>query len=299
MTFSDELKKVCPDTKENEPMRLHTTFRIGGAADFFSSPSDISQLIASLTLCRENQVPYMILGNGSNMLVSDGGIEGVVIDLSASFTSIARDGCTLSADAGVLMPRLARFAMDGGLSGMEQISGIPGTLGGVVCMNAGAYGREIKDIITSVTYLDEDLSVKKASGDELGFGYRKSMFSDRNCIVLSAELALCPGDPKKIQSETAIYTEKRVSKQPLNLPSAGSVFKRPEGYFAGDLIERAGLKGFRIGGAEVSKKHAGFIVNADNASAADVIALIEHIQKTVKEKFSVALEPEIKLTGRR
>lgn len=297
MTFFEKLNKICPNTSENEPMSKHTTFRIGGCADFFSAPENSSQLLNILTLCKENQVPYMILGNGSNLLVSDLGIEGVVVSLS-NLSNAEICNTSVFAEAGILMPRLASILMNGGLSGFEKLSGIPGTLGGAIYMNAGAYGSEIKDIVKSVTYIDENLTLQKAFPSELDFGYRKSMFSGTKHIILSAELEFAKKNPDEIKKETAVYTEKRTSKQPLNFPSAGSTFKRPEGYFAGDLIERAELKGYRIGGAEVSEKHAGFIINRQNASAADVMNLIEHIQKTVEEKFSVKLIPEIKITGR-
>lgn len=297
MTFFEELKKICPDTKANEPMNRHTTFRIGGNADFFSMPENSSQLTGILNLCKEHRIACMVMGNGSNMLVSDLGIDGVVIELLKLSEAEIHDTYVI-ADAGIIMPRLASLLLNSGLSGFEKLSGIPGTLGGAIYMNAGAYGKEIKDIVKSVTYLDENLLLKKALPDELCFGYRKSMFTGRKCVILSAELKFEKKNMKDIAEETAIYTKKRISKQPLNFPSAGSVFKRPEGYFAGDLIERAGLKGFKIGGAEVSEKHAGFIINAQNASAKDVTDLISHIQQTVEEKFSVRLEPEIKITGR-
>lgn len=298
LTFYEELKSICPNALKDEPMKLHTTFRIGGPADCFLTPESAGQLSEVISFCRKEKIPYFVMGNGSNLLVSDKGIEGVVIDIAGKLKNAETEGTNLTADAGILMSKLARTALEAGLSGLEKASGIPGTLGGAVYMNAGAYGFEMKDVIKSVTYMDEELNIKKAFLPELGFGYRKSMFTGRKCVILAAQMELVSEDKEQIRSEMAVYTEKRTTKQPLNMPSAGSVFKRPEGYFAGALIEQAGLKGYSVGGAEVSEKHAGFIVNRKNASADDVLKLIEHIKKTVFEKFSVMLEPEIRMIGR-
>lgn len=297
-TFAKKLNNISERVYENEPMKKHTTFKIGGPADFLVMPQNTDELIKVISLCKEENVPYMIMGNGSNLLISDKGIEGVVIEISSYFTDVKVEGTTIMAKSGILMSRLSKYALGASLTGFECLSGIPGTLGGAVYMNAGAYGSEIKDIVKSVTYLDEDLNLRKATTEELGFGYRKSIFTDRKCVILEIEMELALGEIEEIREKINICTEKRTSKQPLNLPSAGSVFKRPDGYFAGALIEEAGLKGYSIGGAQVSEKHAGFIVNNKNASAQNVIDLINHIQKKVKDLSGVELETEIKLIGR-
>ncbi len=293
------LKSVCPDVKESEPMKYHTTFKIGGAADFFLTPDTKLQIEDTIKLCKEKNIPYFVLGNGSNLLVSDKGIEGVVINIAESFSYANISGTKVVAGAGILLSRLSKILLSSELTGFECASGIPGTLGGAIYMNAGAYGFEMKDVVTSVTYIDENGEIKTACSKELDFGYRKSMFSKRNCVILEIEMEFDTGKKSEILSKINEYTQKRNEKQPVNLPSAGSVFKRPEGYFAGSLIENAGLKGYKIGGAEVSSKHAGFIVNTQNATACDVLDLINHIIKTVEEKFGVRLEPEIKLIGKK
>lgn len=297
-TFLNRLKKFSKKVYENEPMKNHTTFKIGGPADFFVMPEDTKELVDIISLCKEENMSYMIMGNGSNLLVSDKGIEGVVIEISSFFTDVKIENTTIIAKSGILMSRLSKYALNASLSGFECLSGIPGTLGGAVYMNAGAYGSEMKDIVKSVTYLDEDLNIKKALREELGFGYRKSIFTDRKCVILEVEMEFVPGNIEEISEKIKECTEKRTSKQPLNLPSAGSVFKRPQGYFAGALIEEAGLKGYSVGGAQVSEKHAGFIVNKENASAQDVLDLIRYIQEKVKDLSGVLLETEIKLIGR-
>lgn len=298
LTFLEQLKESCSIVLENEPMSEHTTFKIGGPADFFAVPKDAESLAFGIRLCREKDVPYTILGNGSNMLVSDNGIEGVVFEITDAFSQVQTEGCLLSAGAGIRLTKLARAALDAGLSGFEFASGIPGTLGGGIYMNAGAYGREMKQVVRSVTYLNERGEVKRAVGEELTFGYRKSMFTNQKYVILSAELLLENGNREKIREEMIQLNEQRSSKQPLDMPSAGSVFKRPEGNFAGTLIENAGLKGFSVGGAEVSHKHAGFIVNRGNATAQDVLNLIEAIKNTVEKRFSIRLEEEVRLIGR-
>jgi len=280
---------------KNEPMKNHTSFKIGGAADEFCTASGKDEIIELINYAKGKDMPYFIMGNGSNLLVSDKGIRGLVIQISGKFSDFEISENIIKAESGVLLSSLAKAAQKNGLSGMEFASGIPGTLGGAVYMNAGAYGGEMSSIVKSVTYL-KDGEIKKIE-DGFEFGYRKSLFADLGAVILEAELELEKGNPEEIKARMEDYKIRRTEKQPLNMPSAGSVFKRPKGYFAGGLIEEAGLKGFKIGGAVVSEKHAGFIVNAGSATAGDVLALIEHIQKTVKEKFNVELETEVKIVG--
>ena len=280
---------------KNEPMKEHTTFKIGGAADEFCMPSSIDEIKELTEYAKKKNMPCLILGNGSNILVSDSGIRGLVIKLSGAFSKYEVEGDVIKAQSGALLSTLARAAMGNGLSGMEFASGIPGSLGGAIYMNSGAYGGEMSDIVKSVTYLEKG-EVKRIE-EGFGFGYRRSLFADIGAVILEAELQLKSADVNEIKEKTEDYKKRRTEKQPLNFPSAGSVFKRPVGSFAGKLIEDAGLKGFRIGGAEVSEKHAGFIINTGDATAADVIALICHIKKTVRERFGVELEEEIRLEG--
>lgn len=297
--FFEKLTECCKNSRENEPMNLHTTFKIGGPADFFSEPQDVTELKNIINLCKSENMPYMILGNGSNMLVSDKGIDGVVISMEDNFQNLHIEGNTVIADAGILLSTLSKRVYEKELTGMEFASGIPGTLGGAVYMNAGAYGGEMKDIVKTVTFIECDGNVVSYTADKLEFGYRKSCFSNTDRIILSVCIELKRGKKEEIKAMMADFTERRTTKQPISMPSAGSVFKRPEGYFAGTLIENAGLKGYSIGGAEVSEKHAGFIVNKGDATAEDVISLIEYIKQTVYEKYNVMLEPEVKITGRK
>lgn len=286
------------NAKINEPMSLHTTFRVGGPAELYLTPESVSQLAALIKLFRQLGVPYMIIGNGSNILVGDKGIDGAVIEIGKAIGEIVIDGNTITAEAGVLLSKLAASAARNGLAGLEFASGIPGSLGGAVYMNAGAYGGEMKDVVTEVKYLDENGEVKTISGDMCGFGYRKSIFSGGEKIILSAALTLTPDNPDDIRARISELTEKRVTKQPVDKASAGSTFKRPEGYFAAALIEECGLKGFSVGGASVSEKHSGFVVNNSGASAKDVLDVIRQVQKVVKEKKGVDLETEVKLIGK-
>ena len=284
------------EIKKNELMKNHTSFKIGGAADEFCEVKSVEEIKELIEYAKEKGIPYTIIGNGSNLLVSDKGIRGLVIKIAKGFDEVLENGEMLTCQSGILLSRLAKIALKNSLSGLEEVSGIPGTLGGAIYMNAGAYGGEMKDVVKSVTYLD-DGEIKTAEGDELDFGYRKSMFSGKDLIILSAELELKKGDFDEIKAKMDDYKERRTSKQPLTIPSAGSTFKRPEGYFAGKLIEDAGLKGYSVGGAEVSKKHSGFVVNTGDASAKDVLDLIEYIKKTVFEKFGVMLFEEVKKLG--
>ena len=294
MSIKDEIILQCEKVSFNEPMKKHTTFRIGGECDIFCEPKNANELAGLIRLLNENNQSYIVLGNGSNVLVSDEGIRGVVIKIGEQMSEASVCGEEITVGAGMLLSRLAKRAMNESLSGMECISGIPGSVGGAVYMNAGAYGAEIADILQSVTYVSREGAIITLEKEDLSLGYRKSVFMENGGIVTSCVLKLKKGDKEKIAQAMAEVTKKRVEKQPLELPSAGSTFKRPQGYFAGALIEECGLKGYSVGGAKVSEKHAGFVVNFDNATANDVLAVIEHVQKTVYEKFGVRLEPEVK-----
>lgn len=277
-------------------MKNHTSFKIGGPADEFCEAQSVSDIKNLISYAKNKGIGYCVIGNGSNLLVGDRGIRGLVIKLARGFDKISISGTEITAESGILLSKLANEALKCSLSGLEFASGIPGTLGGGIFMNAGAYGGEMKDVVKSVSYLEND-EIKTVGKDELDFGYRHSFFSDKDAIILSAVLELEKADAAEIKAKTDDYKERRTSKQPLSMPSAGSTFKRPEGYFAGKLIEDAGLKGFKIGGAEVSQKHSGFVVNSGGATAKDVMELIGHIQKTVYEKFGVRLETEVKTLG--
>ena len=296
MNFFDELKSVCKTVLKDEPMSRHTSFRIGGAAEFFALPEDAEEIQKIFKLCKMHDVPITVLGNGSNVLVSDAGIEGVVISVSDKMSKIGINGENIFAGAGVMLSRLANTAAKNSLSGLEFASGIPGTLGGAIVMNAGAYGGEMKDVIEAVGVMDSDGNVFEISAKDARFAYRTSVFS--KYLVLYGKMRLKKGGQEEIKAKMAELNAKRKEKQPLNFPSAGSTFKRPEGYFAGKLIEDAGLKGYRVGGAQVSEKHSGFVVNAGGATAKDVKALIDDVQKKVKHDFGVTLEREIKYIGR-
>lgn len=280
---------------ENEPMKNHTTFRIGGKADCLVIPDNIEQLQQVISLAKSKNIPLTTMGNGSDLLVSDKGIRGIVIK-TTGLCDISSEGNVITAQAGALLSRTASYALSQELTGMEFAHGIPGTVGGAVFMNAGAYGGEMKDIITKTQYLDSDGQIKTCMQHD--FGYRKSVYSQHpERVVLSACFELKKGCKQDIETKMTEFAQARRSKQPIEMPSAGSVFKRPQGYFAGKLIEDCGLRGFSIGGAQVSQKHCGFIVNTGNASASDVLRLIGHIQNEVYNKFSVKLETEIKYIG--
>ena len=279
-----------------EPLSHHTSFRIGGPARRMAFPESREQLVILLGLAEECGIRPFLLGRGTNLLVSDRGLDTLVIKTAERMTSIRRlDDVTLEADVGVLLSRLAVYAQQAGLAGLEFAFGIPGTVGGAVYMNAGAYGGEIKDVLTAVTFLDENLHLQTLPVQELQLGYRTSIFERCSWCILEAEFTLHPGDAQEIHTAMQEYMRRRKEKQPLEYPSAGSTFKRPEGHFAGALIEQAGLKGTRIGGAEVSPKHAGFIVNCGGATCADVLNLIDLVRERVYKEFGVLLEPEIKI----
>ena len=277
---------------KDEPLKNHTTFKIGGPADFVVMPQSTEEIVNVLSLCRKNDVPYFVLGNGSNLLADDSGYRGVIIKLAKNFSDIKVAGNFITADAGALLSAVANCAYEAGLGNMEFAAGIPGTIGGAVLMNAGAYDGEMKDIVISTEYIDENLNVQETC--DHGFGYRTSRFQNMSCVITKTTVRLECREKAKIKEKMSVLAQKRREKQPLNFPSAGSAFKRPEGFFAAKLIDDAGLRGYKIGGAEVSEKHAGFIVNSGGATAADVKKLIEYVQSTVKEKFGVTLEREIK-----
>lgn len=283
--------------KKDEPMKKHVTFRVGGNADYFVTVKNADEIAAVINLCKEEKVPYFIMGNGSNLLVGDKGIRGVVIQIARDMNEIEVDGETITAMAGALLSKIAGAALNAGLTGLEFASGIPGTLGGAVVMNAGAYGGEMKDVLDMVRVLTPEGEILELGKDALKLGYRTSVVAEKNYIVLDARIVLKKGDKEKIREYMEDLKGRRTSKQPLEYPSAGSTFKRPEGYFAGKLIDDAGLRGFALGGAQVSEKHCGFVINKDNATALEIIKLIEEVQKRVKENSGVALETEVKKVG--
>lgn len=280
-----------------EPMKLHTSFKIGGPADLFFMPKSIDNLLEMIQLCRELSLPFYIMGNGSNLLVGDKGYRGVVIQVYKNLSGFKIEGNIVRAEAGILLSKLANRIYDAGLEGFEFASGIPGTLGGAVYMNAGAYGGEMKDVILWAEVLTRHGQIKRMSNKELELGYRHSALMKDGDIVLSTELRLMAGDQKEIRGKMDDLNFRRKDKQPIEKPSAGSTFKRPEGYYAGKLIMDAGLRGYRMGGAQVSEKHCGFVINTGNATSRDVMDLIKYIQKKVKTQFGVDLEPEVRMIG--
>lgn len=279
-----------------EPMKKHTTFRVGGPADVLVQP-DETALAAILALCRQYYVPYSFIGNGSNLLVGDKGIRGVVIEMTDPMGNIEVHGTKITAQAGAMLSKIANTAASNGLGGMEFAAGIPGSVGGAVVMNAGAYGGEMKDIIERVYVLDENGAQLELDRDALDFGYRHSCIPKKKYIVTKVVLDLVPRDEAEIRSEMKELNEKRAEKQPLQYPSAGSTFKRPEGYFAGKLIMDAGLRGYQVGGAQVSEKHCGFVINKGDATAADICQLMQDVSDKVQAQFGVVLEPEVKIIG--
>ena len=296
--FYDKLAEIVSKEAilENEPMSKHTTFRIGGNADMFVSPH-ISQVSSILSLAKEYEVPVTIVGNGSNLLVGDKGIRGLVISFGKEAEEIKVDGDYIIVSAGTILAKVAAEAARRGLAGFEFAAGIPGTLGGAIVMNAGAYGGEIKDVLISATVLTPEGEILELSNEELDLSYRHSCIPEKGYIVLSAVIKLVPGEEAEIREKMTGFKNSRVEKQPLEYPSAGSTFKRPEGYFAGKLIQDAQLRGYQVGGAQVSEKHCGFVVNKGNATASDVLQLIEDVKKKVYDVFQVELEPEVKMIG--
>lgn len=279
-----------------EPMKKHTTFRVGGPADVLVQP-DETALAAILALCRQYHVSYSFFGNGSNLLVGDKGIRGVVIEMTDPMGNIEVDGTKITAQAGAMLSKIANTAASNGLGGMEFAAGIPGSVGGAVVMNAGAYGGEMKDIIEKVYVLDENGAQLELDRDALDLGYRHSCIPEKKYIVTKVVLELVPRNEAEIRSEMKELNEKRAEKQPLQYPSAGSTFKRPEGYFAGKLIMDAGLRGYQVGGAQVSEKHCGFVINKGDATAADICQLMRDVSDKVQAQFGVVLEPEVKMIG--
>lgn len=279
-----------------EPMKKHTTFRVGGPADVLVQP-DETALAAILALCRQYHVSYSFIGNGSNLLVGDKGIRGVVIEMTDPMGNIEVDGTKITAQAGAMLSKIANTAASNGLGGMEFAAGIPGSVGGAVVMNAGAYGGEMKDIIEKVYVLDENDAQLELDRDALDLGYRHSCIPEKKYIVTKVVLELVPRNEAEIRSEMKELNEKRAEKQPLQYPSAGSTFKRPEGYFAGKLIMDAGLRGYQVGGAQVSEKHCGFVINKGDATAADICQLMRDVSDKVQAQFGVVLEPEVKMIG--
>lgn len=297
--FYDELTKIFTAEKIliDEPMEKHTTFRVGGPADYFLMPENKEQVQAAVSCCDAYEIPYYIVGNGSNLLVSDDGYRGAIIQIYKTMNDIRVDGNRVTAQAGALLSMVAAVALEHGLSGFEFAAGIPGTLGGACIMNAGAYGGEMKQVLRQVTVMSREGEIIVIPAGELKMGYRTSIIAEKGYIVLEAEIELEPKAPEEIKAMMDDLKDRRVTKQPLEYPSAGSTFKRPEGYFAGKLIQDTGLRGFQVGGAAVSEKHCGFVINKDHATAADVAELMRQVSEKVYEKFGVTLEPEVKRLG--
>ncbi|KMZ53946.1 UDP-N-acetylmuramate dehydrogenase [Dorea sp. D27] len=281
----------------DEPMKNHTTFRVGGKADYYAIPETKEEIRDTVRVCREWSVPFYIIGNGSNLLVSDKGYRGVMIQICRGMNEITIEGRTLTAQAGALLSSIAGRALEAGLTGFEFAAGIPGTLGGACVMNAGAYGGEMKDVLRYVTVLTKDGEFLTLGKDELELGYRTSIIAREGYIALEAVIDLKEGCTDEIKARMDELKERRVSKQPLEYPSAGSTFKRPEGYFAGKLIEEAGLRGYSVGGAQVSEKHCGFVINKGGATASDIMALITEVADRVERQSGVRMEPEVKRLG--
>ena len=298
-SFYDKLTSVIAKERVyvDELMSRHTTFRVGGPTDFFVTPKTKEEVRDVIRICKEAGMPYYIIGNGSNLLVSDAGYRGVIVQIYKEMNEVKVEGDLVKAQAGALLSGIAAKALGAELSGFEFASGIPGTIGGACVMNAGAYGGEMKDVLESVTVLTGEGKIIELGRNELELGYRTSVIAKKSYIVLGAVLKLERGDGEKIKTYMDELKEKRVTKQPLEYPSAGSTFKRPEGYFAGKLIEDAGLRGFQVGGAQVSEKHCGFVINRDHATAADIMELMRQVQIRVKENSGVDLEPEVKRLG--
>lgn len=297
--FVQALEGVLPKERIflDEPMSRHTTFKIGGPADCLLFPASVEEVTEIFKQIHAWDMPFTVLGNGSNVLVLDRGIRGVVIKLNSPYAQVRCEGERIFASAGALLADVSKYAAAEELSGLEFAVGIPGSIGGAVFMNAGAYDGEIQNVVAAVTAVDAEGEVIRYDREMLAFGYRHSIFQDNGQVICEVELILKKGESQSIEEKMGTLTEKRESRQPLEMPSAGSTFKRPAGYFAGTLIENTDLKGFRVGGAQISTKHAGFVVNAGNATAADVLHLIEEVQKKVYEKHGVRLYPEVRMIG--
>lgn len=297
--FCHKLKNVITKgtVLTEEPMRMHTSFQIGGPAEIFVQPATGAEVCQAIRLAKEEQIPFFVVGNGSNLLVSDDGFRGMIVQIGRNLQEISVEDNVIYAQAGALLSRVSKTALEHGLTGMEFAAGIPGSLGGAVAMNAGAYGGEMKDILTDVEVLTPDGEIKTLSLEELDLSYRHSCIFEKDYIVLSVHLQLEQGDKTVIRNRMDELARARREKQPLEYPSAGSTFKRPEGYFAGALIQEAGLKGYTVGGAQVSEKHSGFVVNRGGATAEEVLFLIKQVQKKVKSRFGVTMEPEVRMVG--
>lgn len=293
----EKIKEITGEenVSEGEIMAPHMSMKVGGAADIFATPSDTGTLGRLIAYVNENDIPYYIIGNGTNVIIRDEGYRGVIICIKDSLREIRVDGEKIFAQAGVSLKALADAACGASLTGLEFASGIPGSLGGAVTMNAGAYDGEMKDVITAVYAIDKAGNEKVFTADEAQFSYRHSIFSDGDYMVTGAEITLAGGDQAQIREKMDELNRRRAEKQPLEYPSCGSTFKRPEGYYAGKLIMDSGLAGARVGGASVSRKHCGFVINDRNGTAVDVLGLIKLVQRTVKEKFGVELECEVKV----
>lgn len=283
--------------KFNEPMKKHTTLKVGGNADVLVNPETIEDVVEVLKYAKVNEIPVTIIGNGSKLLVRDKGIRGIVVRFGSKFSNIQIDGEYITVESGITLPRLSIIAKDNSLSGLEFAAGIPGNVGGAVYMNAGAYGSDMSHLIQEITYIDENLNIQTLTGDLCEFGYRTSIFRKKRYVILSAKLKLNTGNKEQIAEVMKQNQESRKSKQPLEYPSAGSTFKRPEGHFVGKLIDDLGLKGYSIGGAQISTKHSGFIVNTGEATASDVLNLINYIKEKVLEAKGIKLEEEIIVLG--
>ena len=281
----------------DEPMSKHTTFRVGGPADYFVIPKSVQEVQSVVDLCHQFEVPYYVVGNGSNLLVGDRGYRGLILQIYKEMNRIQVEGTSVKVQAGALLSKVGNKALEAELSGFEFAAGIPGTVGGAVVMNAGAYGGEMKDILKSATVLSTDGRVLTLYNSELELGYRTSVIAKKDYVVLEVEYELQNGDKEAIRAKMDELKVQRITKQPLEFASAGSTFKRPEGYFAGKLIQDAGLRGFKVGGAQVSEKHCGFVINTGDATAADILKLIEMVSETVLKQFGVQLEPEVKMLG--
>ena len=285
------------NVKLDEPMKVHTSFKVGGPADILVTPHDHIQLGKILKLCKNEEIPLFVMGNGTNLIVGDKGIRGVVVKLCDNYSGFDVNADIIRAKAGAPLSRIADVALEYELSGMEFASGIPGTLGGAVAMNAGAYGGEMKDVVIKTLYMDGDGRIREVLGEQHQFGYRTSFIQKQAGIILESEIKLKKGNFAEIKERMAELALRRRDKQPVEMPSAGSIFKRPAGYYTGRLIEECGLKGYKIGGAQVSSKHCGFIVNTGDATAEDILRLISHIRGKVRERFGIELQTEVKIIG--
>lgn len=294
MLFNNEFTSI----KYDEPMKNHTSIKVGGKADIYMEPENIDELVRFIGCLKDKDIPYYLFGNGTNVLISDDGIRGAVIKIGEKIADVKIEKNTIIAESGALFSSISKLAAENSLTGLEFANGIPGSVGGAISMNAGAYGMEAKDVVEEVEVLNSEMDIMILNNKQMKFGYRKSIISKESYIVTRVFFNLKTGSYNEIKKLMTELNEKRQAKQPIEFPSAGSIFKRPEGYYAGKLIEDAGLKGMTIGDAEISNKHCGFIINKGNATSKDVYNLIVHIQKTIYERYGVKLETEVKLIGK-